>query len=562
MKKFLRNYWLLILIIFLAAFLRPYRLGSNPPSLHWDETAIGYNAYSVLKTGRDEYGNLLPLIFKSFGDYKPGFYIYLAVPSIALFGLNEFAVRLPSALIGVLTVWLTFQFTFLLFKKKPLSLLSSLALAISPWHLQFSRGAWETDVALFLVLAGVFSFLKAEKGKIIWLYWSVISFGLALFAYQSSKMFVPLIILGLIIFFTKKIKSLPQKHLLINFLLILIIALPIYFSIFSGGGGRLKVMSIFSYPRNQDEIKQILEEDNSNQLSFSLFRAKRETSFFLFHTEPLALTRSILERYFNHFSGRFLFFEGDWSTLRHGPPYMGVLYFLDFLFLLTGTYYLVRQNSNQSKFIWFWLLISPLPAALSRDSIQATRSLNMVLPLMIIIGCGMYQIYLWLRNQKKIIFIVGSLWLMVGYLWCFVYYLDQYYIHYPIQSSQYWQYGYKNIVNEIYPSKNNYSKIIFTQKYGQPYIYWLFYSRYEPRVYQAKAKLIENQWGDVGYVESLDNIEFRELYWPSDRSLTKSLFIGTEEEIPLKDIDPNQARILDEIKFLNGKVAFRVVETL
>jgi len=549
--KFFKKNWLLLLILILASFLRFYRLGSNPPSLHWDETAIGYNAYSILKTGRDEYGKLFPFIFKSFGDYKPGFYIYLTVPSIAILGLNELAVRLPSAVIGVLTVWLAFQFTFLLFKKKPVALLSSLALAISPWHLQFSRGAWEANVALFLVLAGVLSFIKAERNKVIWLYWSVLSFSMALFAYQSSKMFVPLIILGLMICFWKKIKTLPSKHLLISSIIILMMAVPIYLSVFSGGGGRLKVMSIFSYPRTKDEVNQILQEDNGDQISFQLF-----------HTEPLALARGFLERYFNHFSGRFLFFEGDWSSLRHGLPYMGVLYFIDFLFLLAGAYWLIKQNSNQSKFIWFWLLVSPLPAALSRDSIQATRSLNMVLPLIIVVGSGMYQTYLWLKNQKKAIYVLCSLFYVLGYLWCFVYYLDQYYTHYPRQSSQFWQYGYRELINKIAPIKNNYSQIIMTPKYGQPYIYWLFYTQYNPPVYQQKAQLKENVSGDVGQVERIDNLEFRPVFWPADRNLKNALLIGDDLELPLKQIDLNQARILEEIKFLNGKIAFRVVETL
>ena len=551
MIKFFKKNWLLLLILILASFLRFYRLGSNPPSLHWDETAIGYNAYSILKTGRDEYGKLFPFIFKSFGDYKPGFYIYLTVPSIAILGLNELAVRLPSAVIGVLTVWLAFQFTFLLFKKKPVALLSSLALAISPWHLQFSRGAWEANVALFLVLAGVLSFIKAERNKVIWLYWSVLSFSMALFAYQSSKMFVPLIILGLMICFWKKIKTLPSKHLLISSIIILMMAVPIYLSVFSGGGGRLKVMSIFSYPRTKDEVNQILQEDNGDQISFQLF-----------HTEPLALARGFLERYFNHFSGRFLFFEGDWSSLRHGLPYMGVLYFIDFLFLLAGAYWLIKQNSNQSKFIWFWLLVSPLPAALSRDSIQATRSLNMVLPLIIVVGSGMYQTYLWLKNQKKAIYVLCSLFYVLGYLWCFVYYLDQYYTHYPRQSSQFWQYGYRELINKIAPIKNNYSQIIMTPKYGQPYIYWLFYTQYNPPVYQQKAQLKENVSGDVGQVERIDNLEFRPVFWPADRNLKNALLIGDDLELPLKQIDLNQARILEEIKFLNGKIAFRVVETL
>jgi len=547
--KFLRRNYILILIIILAAFLRLYKLGSNPPSLHWDETAIGYNAFSLLKTGRDEYGNFLPLIFKSFGDYKPGFYIYLTVPFVALFGLSEFAVRLPSALAGIASVWLVYQLTMLFFKRKPLANLASFSLAILPWSVHFSRGAWEANLALFLLLLSIWLFFKTEK-LIACLYFSAIGFALALFTYQSSKMLVPLIMLGLLFRFGERFKKLPKKHLLLSTIFFLIIALPVYLSIFSGGGGRLKVMSLFSYPRNSEEINQILKEDKNNQIYFKLF-----------HTEFLALTRGFLERYFNHFSGKFLFFEGDWSSLRHGLPYMGVLYFLDFFFLLAGVFWLIRQNSRFAKFLWFWLLISPLPSALSRDQVQATRSLSMVIPLAVIIGCGMYQIYLWLKKQKKIISVFCSLFLILGYLWCFVYYLDQYYIHYPKKSSQEWQYGYKNVVNKIYPIKDNYSSIIFTSKYGQPYIYWLFYSQYNPRVYQQKANLTENAFGDVGYVERLDNIEFRPVFWPADKNLTHSLLVGDEQELPLSEIDFNNYKILEEIRFLDGKIAFRIVET-
>ncbi|MBM3205314.1 phospholipid carrier-dependent glycosyltransferase [Candidatus Shapirobacteria bacterium] len=549
MIKFFKNYWLLILIILIAAALRLYRLGVNPPSLHWDETAIGYNAYSILKTGRDEYGQFLPLIFKSFGDFKPGLYIYLTVPSMAAFGLSELAVRLPSALLGIFSVWLTFQLGWLMFKEKKLALFSALALALSPWHLHFSRGAWEANLALCLILLAVFCFFKAEKKKIKWLYFSALSFEAALFAYQSSKVFVPLVILGLWLAFWKKIKSLAKKHLLISLTVLLLIALPVYFSIFTGGGGRLKVMSLFSYPREEGEVQEILKQDQDNQIYFKIF-----------HSEPLALFRSFLHRYFNHFSGKFLFFEGDWSSARHGVPYAGVLYYLDLVFLLAGAFWLIKKNTFSTKFIWFWLLVAPLPAALSRDSIQATRSLNMVWPLMVVLGVGMWQIFEWLRKQKKLAAVFWSLVLILGYLWCFFYYLDQYYLHYPRQSSQYWQYGYKQLISEIAPLKNNYSQIIMTPQYGQPYIYWLFYNRYEPAIYQQKAQLKESLVGDVGRVEKLDNIEFRPVFWPSDRNLKKTLLIGTELELPLSEIDLNQTTILTEVRFLNGNLAFRVVE--
>ena len=548
LKKFFKNYILLIIILFLAALLRFYQITNVPPSTQWDETAIGYNAYSILKTGRDEYGQFLPLVFKSFGDYKPGLYIYLTVPSVAIFGLNELAVRIPSALAGIASVWLIYLVSLLLFKKKPLALFISFALAMSPWQMHFSRGGWEANLALFLVLLGLLSFLKAEK-KPKYFYLSAIAFGLSFLSYQGSKVFVPLFLLGLLIFFFKRIKAFPLKNLIISLILFSLVASPALLTILTGGGGRLKTMSLFSYPRAQNEIQHILNEDNHNLVYFNLF-----------HSEGLSFATRFTERYFNHFSGRFLFFEGDWSSLRHGPSYNGVLYLFYFFLILFGLYFLVRLNTRESKFIWFWLFIAPLPAAITRDSIQGVRSLNMVLPLMILVGCGFYQLFLWLQKQKKLFSVCFSLLLVVFYLFSVAYYLEQYFYHYPLQSSKDWQYGYQQIIQKVYPLRNNYQKIVFTSEYGQPYIYWLFYGQYPPSDYQAKARLTENPSGDVGKVEKLDNVEFRSVNFDGDKNLSKSLLIGTEMEIPLEKIDYDKQRILEEIKFLDGKIAFRIVE--
>jgi 4-amino-4-deoxy-L-arabinose transferase-like glycosyltransferase len=549
-KKFLKNYYLLILILCLAAFLRFYQITNVPPSTQWDETAIGYNAYSILKTGRDEYGNFLPLVFKSFGDYKPGLYIYLTVPSVAVFGLTELAVRIPSALAGIAAVWLIYQVSYLLFKKKILSLFVSFSLAMSPWAMHFSRGGWEANVALFLTLLGLFYFLKSEK-KPKYLYPSGIAFGLSLLAYQGSKVFIPLFLLGLLIFFFKSVKKLPLKNLVISLVLFALVASPAFLAIFTGGGGRIKTMSLFSYQRPAAEVKSILNIDKDNMVYFNLF-----------HSENLSFATRLAERYFNHFSTRFLFFEGDWSSLRHGPPYTGVLYLFDFLLLIAGGYFLVRFNTSQSKFVWFWLLVAPIPAVLTRDSIQGIRSLNMVLPLMVLVGCGFYQIFLWLPKKRKI-FSSGIVLFLTGlYFFSAAYYFDQYFYHYPLQSSKDWGYGYKQAVQKIYPLRNNYQKIIFTSEYGQPYIYWLFYGKYSPIDYQAKAKLTENASGDVGRVEKLDNLEFRSISFDGDKNLSKSLLVGTEIEIPLEKIDYSKQKILDEIKFLDGKIAFRIVEIL
>lgn len=141
---------LLLLIFLIGSFLRFYRLSSIPDSIDGDEAAFGYYAYSLEKEKTDEYGNKYPLYFESIGDYKYPVYAYLSILPVKLFGLNEFSSRFLSAFSGSLTIVLLFLITSLIYESKNITILSSFLLAISPWHIIFSRGAFESNLGLFL----------------------------------------------------------------------------------------------------------------------------------------------------------------------------------------------------------------------------------------------------------------------------------------------------------------------------------------------------------------------------------------------------------------------------
>ncbi len=110
-----RTILLLLLITILGAVLRLYNLGAVPDSLNWDEVSWGYNAYSILASGKDEYGQTLPLSFRAFNDFKQPVYVYSATIPISLFGLTPLAVRLPSAIFGILTIPAVFFVTIRIF---------------------------------------------------------------------------------------------------------------------------------------------------------------------------------------------------------------------------------------------------------------------------------------------------------------------------------------------------------------------------------------------------------------------------------------------------------------
>src|SRR4030043_771765 len=157
--------FLLLCVIIAAFFLRSYKVTQIPPSLNWDEVSIGYNAYSILKTGRDEWGKFLPLHFKSYGEYKLPAQIYGSIPGIAVFGLNELGVRITPVVYGTLTVLLLFLLARELFKNKWVALGSALLLAISPWHIQLTRASFESSFSFFWVTLGAWLFVKGFTDK-------------------------------------------------------------------------------------------------------------------------------------------------------------------------------------------------------------------------------------------------------------------------------------------------------------------------------------------------------------------------------------------------------------
>lgn len=544
--QFLQGKLALIIIVCIAAFLRIYELGSLPPHLTPDEASLGYNAYSILKTGRDEYGTLLPLIFKSFGDYKPGLYVYTAVPSIALLGLNEIAVRLPSAIFGIIGVIAVYFISIELFKHKRLAAITSLLLAISPWHIHFSRGAWEINLSLMLTLLGILWFLKSLKNQ-RYLLLSALSFGLTLSAYQGAKLSTGIVVLLLVGFYWKNLKSMSISTYVKTALVGLLVSLPIILSLFNGQTGRLTVFSVFSYPRDTEFVNDFISEANV---------VPNSIPYYLFYSEPQNFARGILGRWFNHFSGRFLFFEGDWQNPRHTAPNHGVLLLSDLVFIGTGIVVLIKQRKNKAfLFFGLWLILSPLPAVLSRDQVHAVRSYNMVIPFMFIVGFGLN----WLIGVKKWIFLP---FIFVTYLVGFIYFVDAYFVHLATHNSQLWEYGYKQVVETVTPIQDNFDHIYVQQSYAQPYIFFLFYGKYDPKKYQAESYLSESSSGDVGQVSKLGNISFVPVDWSLIRGEKGTIVIGDTFRIPVVDSKEGpEFHIVKEIPYLNNKeLAFRIIE--
>jgi len=515
---------ILIGIFALALFLRIYNLTNYPNGLNADEAALGYNTYSLLKTGRDEFGHPWPINFQSFNDWKPGFYVYLTIPFVAILGLNEWAVRLPSAILGSLTIVVFYLLVKKMFKNKSrfFPLIAAFLLAISPWHLHFSRGAWETNVAtFFMVLGAYFFFLALEKPR--YYFFSALSFILSMFTYHSARVVVPLLGLGIFIFYGKKILVKENLRQIMATLTLGIFSLGILFFSLTGQAGvsRFSGVGIFA---DQGPFWRVNEMRGQHAEPYSLWPK-------ILHNKLLEYSIQFLDNYLRHFQGNFLFISGD-EIQRNKVPEMGQMYLLEAPFLILGFYFLLKKRPQNYQFIFWWLAVAPVASALTFQSPHAIRALNMVIPLMIITAYGLTESLDFFQKRLPFISSLAVGCLLMAYIWNFSFYLHQYYVHYPQTYPYAWEGGFRDLVSYIQSQENRFEKIYVTNHYDQPYILFAFYLKYSPEKLQREAVLTPKDQYGFSTVAHFGKYYFG----PIDRRKLAGerniMIIGAPEEIP------------------------------
>ena len=532
---------LLLGIILLAFVLRFYRL-ADYPALNADEAAIGYNAYSLLTTGMDEHGNPWPIHFQSFNDFKPGLYFYLVLPFVKLLGLTELAVRIPGALIGVATVLALYFLVKELFKSERLALVSSLFLAISPWHLHFSRGGWEVNTATFLIVLGLWLFFKALAKPRYYLF-SVVSFVLSIYAYHAARIIAPLLVFGLLIIYWRQLRR-NIKMLVVAAGVGLILLFPLVLDFTKGAVvSRVAGVGLFSDPGPLSRIN----EQRGQHADFQGLGAK------LLHNKAVNYGLAFAQNWAEHFWGEFLFLSGD-DIQRNKVPETGTMYLVDLIFILAGIVAIARNSKGWGP-ILIWLLLAPLGAALTFQSPHALRAQNMVVPLVVISAHGLMTMVRWLQKLKnKKLLAVGywSLVILVG--WGLARYLHIYYVHlakeYPFSS----QYGLKELVSYVGNEENKYKKVWVTDRYDQPYIMFLFYLQYPPQKFQGAHQLTPRDSYGFSTVRDFDKFHFEAVDFDKIRPENpNTLIVGTDDDIPA------EANIVKKIYGTNGHLYFEIV---
>ena len=545
------SYLILGASIVLAIITRFYKLGEVPKGFYVDEAGYGYSAYSILKTGKDEFGKALPIIFRSFTDYKTSVYAYLIVPLIPIFGLTAFAVRFPSFFFGALTIPLLFLLVREISPKKQslvLASLASLLLAISPWHILFGRTTLESNVALFFFLGGIYLFYRGLKKPYL-LILSAISFAIAIPAYQAQRIITPLTVLILLIRYKKTLLSKPYiKPLLIGAIVALLISIPTL-SVASTPGfwARATGLNIFF----------------SNRFSPLEYMPGLTGLLGSFLNSPFFLsTREFLSLYFAYLFPRNMFILGDYDP-RVSFPELATFFVWQAPFYLLGLYVLIKDKKlGDLRFLTLvLLLIGPLPAATTRDPYSSIRALHLVIPQIVAVSLGITYFFGYLKKRIYRLAAVGLFILVVVYsiakLYSSVIILNEYY------RAQDLDYGWEEVAATLKTLDPKLGVVVDDAR-ENPYIHLLFFLRFDPITYQKEnfevplSEYYTNMY--VQKVKKIGNITVRGIDWKPDLKI-KQYLVGDSLAISTQQIEVHGLTLIKEVYYPDGSPAFRIVQT-
>jgi 4-amino-4-deoxy-L-arabinose transferase-like glycosyltransferase len=437
-------------ITVLAAVLRVYDIGANPPGFFADEAAYGYNAYTILHSGRDEFGNILPLFFKSFGEYKLAVYTYSVVPFVAVFGFDEVAVRLTSAVYGVLTVVAAYALMEALFGRRPLSLTAALILAIEPWHIHYSRtGLGEIPTHAFVLTLALAVFVMAVSRPRL-LPVAGLLFALSLYSYRAAWVLLPPLLIVLVILYRDELRA-NWRQAAAGLAIIALACVPILLLLV-----------------NVDERAQ-----DRSILSLDL--------------GPWETVRRVVEHYVSYYKTSFLFDGTAESNLRHAIPGFGWVYEWQMALVACGVAALVWRPTRPKLLLLSLLVLYPLPGALTIESPTSANAFYGSVVFALIAAFGLVtvvDILIAIRPPGPAY--AGRVLVVVLVLGLGVYgslrlgaFLDTYSGSYKEQASGYdgWQWGGRAIVERFLEVEDSYDRLwIDGEAFIRPDIFLRFYA--------------------------------------------------------------------------------------
>lgn len=521
----------LLAFLVLGFLLRFVWLDKIPPGFEWDEASVGYNAYALSQTGKDEFGKPWPLILEAFGEHKIGLYSIMIAPLVKLWGLSIFTVRFPNVVFGTLLIltsyWLARQF----FKKAlPAALVAGL-IAISPWAIQTSRFTLEWYFGMPATVLAITLLIKAQKQPRL-LPLSALLFTVGLYSYHSLRVFIPLFLIAYGILFRHNLAK-HKKAVVMSLIVGALALLPLLLAI--------KHTQFFS----RAQAVSILQDENlHSQLMEGIFRQTKTKLPLVrvFNNKLVFYGKEALDRYLAHFSPGFLF-SGQDVTQRIGIDRVGKLYYISLPLLLIGLYQHAKRRNRLDQLLLIWILLAPLPSSFTMDTPHALRSLPLIPALQIVTVTGLVATYHYFKTKHPKLILPFGLTTVSLYLVGFGYFLWRAWLFYPEDSAGSWQAGHQEMVKQVTQYQERFDTVVITTYYGQPHIFLAFFTPFDPAWYQEQVNRSDQQPIFNERIPYLGKFQFRQIS-NGDFCLPNTLVVS-EPKATL----PENLPVIDQVVF-------------
>jgi 4-amino-4-deoxy-L-arabinose transferase-like glycosyltransferase len=530
--------WPIFFILTIIFLLHFYRLRDIPPGLNNDEANIGYEAWSIATTGKDQWGNSFPIVFQGFGNWSLPVYIYLTAPFVWILGPTVPAVRAVSALSFLALVLLVYATVKKL--RPQIAFPAAVMTAVTPWIYGLTRIATEVPLAMAFFLTAIYFFLESRKHR-QGIIASVAFLMLSIFTYYGMWVFSGLFFVFLA-FFNRNF-AWGKKYLAVLLIMGAVFAiLIIKISLVQGGNARLNQVNITN---NVALVGQLNTERGACNDKFSLLICR------FFFNKPILFTKEFTANYLSHFSIREWFITGSNKGIL--PP-GGHFLIVQAPLLILGLWVLLTKGTEAEKMIFLpWLVLSPLADSLTGPG-NFARAFTLA-PIVSIITA-----YSFLTIPKKLFLAV---WGVIGLSWIgFQLIFNSYF---PVFHSLYTHYEYQPLMQELNGEK---LPIYLSSRFRdtKQYIFYLFYNRTPPIDFQQRLNVVkEADSGGWVWVKQIGNWNFVKSF-PQVKDLPeKSILAGAAKE----EIEPfiNQYKYCSGIVlgspkiiyFLNGDPAFSIL---
>lgn len=245
--KHYKKIWLVFVVILFITVI--FKFGEIPTYIGVDEAGMVYDALNLAEYGTDRYMNSYPLYLTNFGSGQSSLCAYLVVLCIKLFGANMISYRLPTLLIYLMSVIVSYLLVSKS-KNKKTALLFTFLIITCPWNIANARMALDCNLYAGFFMLDLYLLNKAKRSYQYFI--AGIAIGVTLYTYCLSWITIPffLLVWAIYMFYIKKIKF---RNLVILGIPIAIFALPlIYFLLLNYGIVEQTQIGIFTLPILRD----------------------------------------------------------------------------------------------------------------------------------------------------------------------------------------------------------------------------------------------------------------------------------------------------------------------